>query len=240
MGKGKNKTVSEILTAVIKHPLVNLLLVFSVIFMAFIMQQARNIASIENIAVALCFILLVVFITQLVLAQSLKIHRQEYLDDKISDLKNIIVGSNLSWLVNEKYVSAVEAESEKTWIFSPFLMNDVQLNENIDTLTSNIKKGCQYIFFTADRPRNHKAFADFKRRIKFKEGQVKVYFIPASDFLFVTDMMVFGVDGERERAIEKLPVVQSQFHMEMDKLHTDRIIGIGRMFMDRFATKAES
>ncbi|MAF30696.1 MAG: hypothetical protein CMF60_00625 [Magnetococcales bacterium] len=239
MSDKKYKSVSEILTTVIKHPLVNILLVFSVIFMAFIMQQARNVASLENIAIALSFVLLTVFITQTILAQSLKIHRQEYLDDKISDLKNIIVGSNLSWLVNEKYVSAVEAESETTWIFSPFMMNDVQLNENIDTLTANLKKGCRYIFFTADRPRNHKAFADFKRRIKFENGQVQVYFIPASDFLFVTDMMVFGVGGERERAIEKLPVVESQFHMEMDKLHTDRIIGIGRMFMERYNAHVE-
>lgn len=239
MSNKKNKTVSEILTTVIKHPMVNLLLVFSVIFLAFIMQQARNVASMENVSIALCFILVVIFLTQTILAQSLKLHRQEYLDDKISDLKNIIVGSNLSWLVNEKYVSAVEAESETTWIFSPFMMNDVQLNENIDTLTANLKKGCTYTFFTADRPRNHKALADFKRRIKFDEGQVKVYFIPASDFLFVTDMMVFGVGGERERAIEKLPVVESQFHMEMDKLHTDRIIGIGRMFMERFSAHLE-
>lgn len=88
-------------------------------------------------------------------------------------------------------------------------------------------------FFTADRPRNHKAMADFNRRIPYKKGQVQFYFIPSSDFLFVTDMMVFGVGCEKERAIEKLPVVESHFHMEMDKLHTDRIIGIGRMFMER-------
>lgn len=147
MKDNRKKESANALAKVLKHPIINLLLVFSVIFIAFVMQQARNIASMENIAIAVILVLFLVMLTQSILAQSIKSHRQEYLDDKIDDLKNIIVGSNLSWLVNEKYVSAVEAESETTWIFSPFMMNDVQLNENIDTLLANLKKDYKYVFF---------------------------------------------------------------------------------------------
>jgi hypothetical protein len=232
----KKKSASELVAAVMKHPAMNLVVIFLVIFMAFVMQQARNIASMENIAIAVTLVFMLFVVLMSVLSNALNLHRQEYLDDKIADLKNIILGSNLSWLVNEKYVSAVERESETSWVFSPFMMNDLQLTENVKTLEENLQKGRKYVFFTADRPRNHKAMADFDRKFDYDEGQVKFYFVPASDFLFVSDMMVFNVGEEKERGIEKLPVVNMQYHMEMDQLHTDRLIGIGRMFTERYKT----
>lgn len=218
---------------VIKSPLVAIGGTVSAIFIAAAIQWSRTEVPLEYLGLGLGIVAFFLFFNILVVTLLGKTIKKEELDEQITDLKQVLTGSNMSWLVNEKYVAAVEAESKETWVFTPFLKSAMQHAGDLESVTqTNFDKGYKYVYFTTNRPRNRKAISDFKKHFKFKEEQVEFYMIPPEDFLFVSELVVCNVGSTQERAIQYLPVVKLPYFIEMDELHTDRVVGIAQMFMD--------
>lgn len=218
---------------IIKSPLVAIGGTVSAIFIAAAIQWSRTEVPLQYLGLGLAIVAFFLVFNIAFVTLLGKARKQEELDEKISDLKHILLESNMSWLVNEKYVAAVESESRETWVFTPFLKSAMQNSGDLESVTqSNLDKGYKYVYFTTNRPRNRKAISDFKKTFTFKEDQVGFYMIPPEDFLFVSEVIVCNVGSTQERAIQYLPVVKLPYFIEMDELHTDRVVGIAQMFMD--------
>ncbi len=218
---------------IIKSPLVAISGTVSAIFIAAAIQWSRTEVPLTYLGIGLGIVAFFLIFNIVVVMLFGRASKQEELDEKIADLKHIMLESNMSWLVNEKYVAAVESDSSETWVFTPFMKSAMQQQGDLESVTqANLNKGYKYVYFTTNRPRNRKAISDFKTQFKYEQDQVQFYMIPPEDFLFVSEVIVCNVGSTQERAIQYLPVVKLPYFIEMDELHTDRVVGIAQMFMD--------
>ncbi len=223
------------ISKVIKSPILVTLSTFAALWIAIILQWSRSKVEFEMLIAAVGFTFLVVCFMVVVAMTMMRMKNQEELDDKIADLKNVIVNNNLTWIVNQKYVQMIESNSEETWAFTPELTYSVQEGTDIFYgVKENLSKGHKYKIFMPDRPRVHKMIADYQRVHDFKDGQVQFILIPNNEFFFHTVMVVYNINSAEPRCIEWLPVRELSIWIEMDQEHTNRMIGIGSILIKKY------
>lgn len=224
---------------VVKHPLVSTLSVFAALWIAIVLQWSRSKVPFEMLLVAVILMFLLIAFIIVVTAAVMRLKNQEELDDKIADLKSVIVNNNLTWIVNQRYVQMVESNSKETWAFAQELSYAIQPDSEIfKGIQENLAKGHRYKIFMPDRPRTHKIISDYIRLHTFKKGQVQFVLVPNNEFYFHTVMVIYDVYSSDPRCIEWLPVRELNIWIEMDAEHTSRMIGVGEILMKKFLSES--
>ncbi len=224
-------------TTFVQHPLFIVFNTFLAFGLAVLFEWAQDYVGFVEIFMGMGFVLFIVIFGVVITTLLNKIKHEEEFSDKLTDLKNVILTSNMTWLVSEKYVSVLERESQKTWVFttSSRFMNDLDPEGEIyETVKANLAQGKSYIYFLAKNPESIKLVNDFCHTHSFEEGQVLFYLVPPAEFLFYTEIAIYNVDEKYQRAIEWLPVEKLQYYIEMDPAHTDRVLTIGHVYLNEY------
>jgi len=223
-----------------RHPLVVAAFYASALVFAEILDLVRNSDNSVLYATAAGLALLLLLIVVGVSTLFFRIGREQEFDSKIEDMKEFINAQHMGWIVNEKYIRALEFGSPETWVFTRKLINDINSGgEIIQAVRANLAAGNKYVYFVPESPEAFETIDKYRRVHRFKPGQVTFYLIPESRFLFYTEVVVYNV-GENERVgIEWLPQESLNYYIAMDPRTTDHVVGIGRMLMSSFPAMSE-
>lgn len=168
-----------------------------------------------------------------------KLHNQDYFDQRLEVLNNMILNNNLNWLVNQKYVQMIEARADEVWAFAPTLDYSIQPGTEIyKAVQESLARGCRYKIFMPNRPETHKIIADYRRLHKFKPGQIEFILMPHEEYVFHTIIAVYNPTTDHPRAIEWLPVEGLVAWLEMDQQHASSMVGIGEVLIKRHLSAA--
>lgn len=74
----------------------------------------------------------------------------------------------------------------------------------------------------------------FRTIHRFDDRQVLFYLVPEIYFSFYTEVAAYNVNSSNRIAIEWLPQESLNYYIALDAVHTDRIIGIGKMYRAKF------
>ncbi len=224
-----------------RHPAVVAAFYASALVFAEILDLIRKSDNSQLYMTAAGLALLLLLIVVGVSTLFFRIGREQEFDTKIEDMKEFINAQHMGWIVNEKYIRALEFGSPETWVFTRKLTNDIREGgEIIQAVRANLAAGNRYVYFIPDGPDAFETIDKFRRIHKFAPGQVTFYLIPESRFLFYTEVVVYNV-GEKERVgIEWLPQDSLNYYIAMDSRTTDYIVGIGRMLTANFTALAET
>mgnify|MGYP003685723827 CR=1 FL=1 len=219
----------------ISHPI--FLMVFTIIgvIAAILVDSVQGLLSITSLTIGYIGVFVLVLFTVVTTLLLTKSKQKVEFEDRLSDLKNIIVASNMTWLVSRKYVSEVEKRSVNTWVFNFKLENDLKDDDDIgEAIKDSLKNGHKYIYFLPDNASNVKDIALYHEKYSFAPNQVVFYLINPDEFSFYTEVTIYQSAGKVRRVIEWLPVDSLDFFVEMDDAHADIIISIGHQYMRKY------
>ncbi len=219
----------------LRHPITVGAYYFTVIIVAIIYdrlmgQESPYAVALTAIAVGVAF-LVAIFIS----SQFFRVGQQRTLNDRILDLQEFINAQHMGWIVNDKYIRALEVGSPVTWVFTRNLVNDLSVDGEIyQAVKSNLSNGNRYVYFIPDVPSAYDIIDRYRKIHDYRPGQVAFHLIPESSFCFYTEVVVYNVDNAERIAIEWLPQASLNYFIAMDQAHTDHVSGIGKMFISKF------
>ena len=223
----------EFAQRILKNPLFVIGNTFLAIAIAALIPMLRTKVGMSNLLIGIGVVFFLYLLNVIIVSRLATIKHQEALEANIEKLDKAVSSNNLNWMVNQRYLGIIGSQSCETWTFAPEL--NVALDPDSPILKArqrNLANGSKYIYFMPDRPRTHKIIADYLRLHDLNDPeQVKFFLIPSNEFLFHTIITVYNVGTTDEKAIEYLPIGSPDVWVEMDNLHTKRMIGIGEMFM---------
>lgn len=220
----------------LKAPLFVAAATFFAILIAAVLQWTRSKVPFEYLMIGLAFIFLVTIFGMVVVSVFGRAKNQQEFDDKISDLSNLMINNNLTWIVNQNYVQMVEAKAEEKWVFAPELTYAIQKGTAIyQGIEDNLAAGSKFKYFMPDRPRVNKMIADFERLHKYQKDQVEFILIPTNQFFFHTIISVYNPRTDEPVAIEWLPVQDLNIWVQMDPKHANRMVGIGEILLKQLS-----
>lgn len=207
----------------------------TVIVMALSFDAVKDNVSRESLAMGAGVFILVITINMIINATINKLHNQDYFDQRLEILNNMILSNNLNWLVNQKYVGMLESSADEVWAFAPELTYSIQPGTEIfQAVEQSLARGCKYKVFMPNKPETHKILSDYKRLHKFKPGQVEFILVAHEEYVFHTIIAVYNPRSEHPKAIEWLPVDNLVAWIEMDLKHSNRMVGIGEVLLKRY------
>jgi hypothetical protein len=213
----------------------------AIIIMAMSLDAIKDQMSGVALAVAAGVFITVITLNMIVTASINKLHNQDYFDQRLEVLNNMILSNNLNWLVNQKYVSMLETGSDEVWAFAPELTYSIQPGTEIfQAVEASLARGCRYKVFMPNKPETHKILADYRRLHKFKPGQVEFVLVAHEEYVFHTIISIYNPRSEHPKAIEWLPVDNLVAWVEMDLKHSNRMVGIGEVLLKRYNMSADS
>jgi hypothetical protein len=233
----KRGWIEQLLT----HPLIIATYYFAVLVGAVVYDQLTDTLPRETLIAMTAAGGAVFCISILVTAIAFRLSRRHEIDSRIAQLKHFIQAQNLGWIVNDRYIRGIEEGSTDTWVFTRRLQNDLREGgEIIEAVRSNLSKGHRYIYFVPDNPISHQCIHRYCRLHDFRPGQVQFYLVPEDRFLFYTEVVVYNVHGDTQKAIEWLPYVPKaaegqtgepdQYYILMGEDHAAYVVGVGEMF----------
>lgn len=205
-----------------------------VIMLALAFDRIKDNVSPQGVAAGAGIILFLTIMNMVVNAFINKLHNQDYFDQRLEVLNNMILNNNLNWLVNQKYVQMLESQADEVWAFAPTLDYSIQPGSEIyKAVQETLARGCRYKIFMPNRPETHKIIADYRRLHKFKPGQIEFILIPHEEYVFHTIISLYNPTTDHPRAIEWLPVDGLVAWLEMDQKHASAMVGIGEVLIKR-------
>lgn len=214
MATGKKDFNHHWMSKAVRHPLTVALYYFSIIAVAIVLDRYSDLVSREAILFAAlgAFILFVTIFG--LTALSFRLVRAEEINERIQELQNFFSNQQMGWIVNDKYIKGIEAESTETWVFTRNLVNDLNTDGQIfQSVKGNLKSGKKYKYFIPDNPSSHQTMNDYEIIHSYKAGQVEFYLIPSNQFQFYTEVVAYNVDNsnhEMRSAIEWLPIHRAE------------------------------
>lgn len=233
--KRPRKSQPNWVAGVFRHPLTIGLYYLAVLMVALIYDMTKSGFSTQTFVLAAlgAFVLFVVAIA--LSALFFRIGRQVEFEDRINDLQEFINAQHMGWIVNDKYIRALEIGSPETWVFTRNLINDLnETGEIFQAVKSNLSSGCKYAYFLPDTPTAYDVVDRFRSVHRYQPGQVQFYLVPEIYFSFYTEVVAYNVNSAERIAIEWLPQESLNYFFALDSKHTDRIIGIGKMYQAKF------
>lgn len=207
----------------------------SVILLAMSFDAVKDMVSPSALAVAAGTFIFLSIMNMAVNASINKLHNQDYFDQRLEVLNNIILSNNMNWLVNQKYVQMLEMGADEVWAFAPELTFSIQPGTEIfEAVEVSLARGCRYKVFMPNQPETHRILSDYRRLHKFEPGQVEFILVPHEEYVFHTIMTVYNPRSDHPRAIEWLPVENLTAWLEMDTKHSRRMVGIGEVLIKRY------
>ncbi len=238
--KSTKKDKSSWIIDVFKHPLVIGGYYLSVVVAAISFDFLLGAFDSKVIIAAAALLGALIFLVIAVSALFFRIGRKNEFEDRISDMKEFINAQHMGWIVNDKYIRALEFGSKKTWVFTRNLVNDLdETGEIFQAVKANLEIGNKYVYFIPDTPGSYDVIAKYNKVHKFSNDQVLFYLIPESQYTFYTEVVAYNIDEDERIAIEWLPQNDLNYYISMDAAHTDYLIGIGRMYQSKFNDFAE-
>lgn len=206
-----------------------------VILLAIAFDTVRNNISTMGIVAGAGIFLFLAVTNMAVNSMINKLHNQDYFDQRLEVLNNMILSNNLNWLVNQKYVQMIEMTADEVWAFAPELTYSIQPGTEIfAAVETSLSRGCRYKIFMPNQPETHKILADYRRLHNFKPGQVEFILVPHEEYVFHTIITVYNPRSNNPKAIEWLPVENLVAWLEMDVKHASRMVGIGEVLLKRY------
>lgn len=225
----------------LKSPYMIVLNLLGALLIAALLDYFKTVSNPLHVFIGFATIIGLIALNMFFVALLNRFRTEEELDEKITDMRNILSQNHLNWMVNQRYLAMAEDVSEETWVFAPELTYAIQPESEIfKAIDKNLKRGAKYKFFMPNRPRVHKIISDYKRLHSYAEGQVQFFLVPPDEYYFHTIISIYDVFNAQPKAIEFLPINNLEVWVEMDKEHTNRIIGIGEILMKKhFITHKE-
>lgn len=231
----RKKSQETVTHRVFHSPVFVALTGMGVILLAFAFDSVRNNVSTLGLAVGAGIFVALAVMNMVVNAMINKLHNQDYFDQRLEVLNNMILSNNLNWLVNQKYVQMLEMGAEEVWAFAPELTYSIQPGTEIfKAVEISLSKGCRYKIFMPNQPETHKILADYRRLHKFKPGQVEFILVAHEEYVFHTIITIYNPRSDFPKAIEWLPVENLVAWLEMDTKHAARMVGIGEVLLKRY------
>lgn len=207
----------------------------AVIVMAMSIDVVKDKVDPVSLAMGAGVFIFVITINMIINATINKLHNQDYFDQRLEVLNNMILSNNLNWLVNQKYVGMLESTADEVWAFAPELTYSIQPGTEIfNAVEMSLARGCRYKIFMPNKPETHKILADYRRLHKFRPGQVEFILVAHEEYVFHTIIAVYNPRSEFPKAIEWLPVDNLIAWIEMDLKHSNRMVGIGEVLLKRY------
>lgn len=227
------------ISKIAKHPSVISLVAILTLVSAAALEWAGGVFITKPLswAYAAGLIAFIIICTSIIFGISNRLASREMFDEKISDIKNIIVASNMSWLVNDKYVRVMENNASDIWVFTPDMSNDINKDcEVFSAVKSNLEDGKDYTYFVPRTTSINGAISKYKRLHKFGNDQVIFCLIPAENYFFYTEAVIYNVRSYDKRTIgiEWLPVSKLNYYVEMDESHTDNLVAVGETLLTKY------
>lgn len=144
--KAPAKERSGWIAGVFRHPLAIGLYYIAVVVAALVYDTFQSEFSAQTFVVSAlgAFVLFVMVIA--LSALFFRIGRQIEFEDRITDLQEFINAQHMGWIVNDKYIRALEVGSPETWVFTRNLVNDLnESGEIFQAVRSNLATGCKYV-----------------------------------------------------------------------------------------------
>lgn len=213
----------------------------AVIVMAMSIDVVKDKVDTMSLAMGAGVFIFVITINMIINASINKLHNQDYFDQRLEVLNNMILSNNLNWLVNQKYVGMLESSADEVWAFAPELTYSIQPGTEIfNAVEMSLARGCRYKIFMPNKPETHKILADYRRLHKFRPGQVEFILVAHEEYVFHTIIAVYNPRSEHPKAIEWLPVDNLIAWIEMDLKHSNRMVGIGEVLLKRYNLGADT
>lgn len=233
--KAKQKSQENITYRVFHSPVFVAGTGVGVILLAMSIDAVKDRVSPEALAAGAAIFIFLAVMNMAVNATVNRLHNQDYFDQRLEVLNNIIISNNMNWLVNQKYVQMLEMGAEEVWAFAPELTFSIQPGTEIfEAVETSLARGCRYKVFMPNQPETHRILSDYRRLHKFAPGQVEFILVPHEEYVFHTIISVYNPRSGHPRAIEWLPVENLTAWLEMDQKHARRMAGIGEVLIKRY------
>lgn len=233
--QAKKKSEESIINRVVHSPVFVAATGVGVILLAIAFDTIRNNISTMGIAVGAGIFIFLAMMNMVVNSMINKLHNQDYFDQRLEVLNNMILSNNLNWLVNQKYVQMTEMNAQEVWAFAPELTYSIQPGTDLfKAVQMSLSRGCRYKIFMPNQPETHKIVADYRRVHKFTPGQVEFVLVPHEEYVFHTIITVYDPRSDHPKSIEWLPVENLVAWLEMDQKHASRMVGIGEVLLKRY------
>ena len=230
----KKKSHESIVNRVVHSPIFVASGGIIVLVLALSFDKVKDYVSGEGLLIGGGLFLFLITASMVVNAAINKLHNQDYFDQRLEVLNNMILSNNLNWLVNQKYVQMLEIQAEEVWAFAPELTFSIQPGTEIfEAVETSLSKGCRYKIFMPNKPETHKIIADYRRLHKFTPGQVEFVLVPHEEYVFHTIICIYNPRSDHPKSIEWLPVENLVAWLEMDLKHAGRMVGIGEVLIKR-------
>lgn len=231
----KKKSQESITYRVFHSPAFVAATAIGVLLLALAFDAIRENVSTMGLAVGAGIFIFLGVMNMVVNAMINKLHNQDYFDQRLEVLNNIILSNNLNWLVNQKYVQMTEMSADEVWAFAPELTYSIQPGTEIfKAVETSLARGCRYKIFMPNKPETHKIISDYRRLHKFAPGQVEFILVAHEEYVFHTIITVYDPRSDHPKAIEWLPVDNLVAWLEMDAKHASRMVGIGEVLLKRY------
>ena len=231
----KRKSQESVVNRVFHSPIFVGATGVGVVLIALSFDAVKDKVSPMGLAAGAALFLALSVINMVVNAATNKLHNQDYFDQRLDVLNNIILSNNLNWLVNQKYIEMLESNSQEVWAFAPELTYSIQPGTEIfNAVETSLSRGCRYKVFMPNKPDTHKILSDYRRLHKFEPGQVEFILLPHEEYVFHTIISIYNPNSENPKAIEWLPVEKVVAWIEMDAMHAGRMVGIGQVLLKRY------
>jgi len=233
--KAKKKSQETVIQRVFHSPIFVGATGVGVVLIALSFDAVKDKVSPEGLAAGVAVFLFLAVINMVVNAMTNKLHNQDYFDQRLEVLNNIILSNNLNWLVNQKYIEMLESNADEVWAFAPELTYSIQPGTEIfNAVETSLSRGCRYKIFMPNKPETHKILSDYRRVHKFQPGQVEFILLPHEEYVFHTIITIYNPNSAAPKSIEWLPVEALVAWLEMDQKHADRMVGIGQVLLKRY------
>lgn len=233
----KKKSHESVVNRVVHSPIFVAAGAVIILILAFSFDKVKDHVSSEGLLIGGGVFLFLIITSMVVNAAINKLHNQDYFDQRLEIINNMILSNNMSWLVNQKYVQMLEMQAEEVWAFAPELTFSIQPGTEIfKAVETSLSKGCRYKIFMPNKPETHKIIADYRRLHKFQPGQVEFILVPHEEYVFHTIICIYNPRSDYPKSIEWLPVENLVAWLEMDLKHAGRMVGIGEVLVKRHLT----
>ncbi|HAE26666.1 hypothetical protein [Hyphomonas adhaerens] len=240
IGSSSSSTKTGWINQVIRHPITISLYYAAAMVVALVYSTVQSDFNSRIFVWSALGVAVLLFSSILVSALFFRIGRKEEFEDRIADMKEFINAQHMGWIVNDKFIRALEVGSSETWVFTRKLHNDLdQAGEIFQAVRSNLNAGLKYVYFVPDVPSSYDVIDRYRKLHSFKSGQVTFYLVPQEYFAFYTEVVIYNANNPERVGIEWLPQSQLNYYIAMDGEHTDELVGIGRMYAAKFPDYGE-
>ena len=210
---------------------------------AYYLDYFKNRLDQQSLLIGASVTFAIVLIAMLIFALLARIQVKEDYEERYKTLEGFIQGQGLGNIISEQRLADIESKADEIWVFTHDMSNDIGVmyghehNKNLfETVKKNLHQGKKYIYFLPQTQKIYGSIHDFQKKHDYQTEQVRFCLIPAEEFHFLSETVVYDANTQNDEAIavQWFPSNRMNYYIQLDSPHRNHLIGIGKTLMKKY------